>query len=720
MGRLILKCSWRRSFTVLGAMLAMILGGWAYSSSSAGATSSEPTDQATAVPPADLSRIGATGPGLRLTSTATLPLPMPRTFEMRHLQPLPFAIALERNPTRIFEFVRDQIAYEPYAGSLRGPRGTLMALAGNSVDRASLLAALLANSKQQVRFARGALPEAAARELVSSIWAERPAASPATGASLPEAKAAGEKLVAAVQRDGVLLRDALKNAGYPAPGRAPVVTLESLTKETQDHYWVQWMREGSWVDLDPSFAAATPGQTFAKVEQTFATLPDTLFHRVGFRIVVEEHADGAATRREVLQHSANAADLSGVDVLLLHQRAEEGREIRPLLVVEQDQIIGLAFSPEVNRDNANPAGGLVDALGGGGGDASLPVANAEFVELDFVGPDGRKETVVREIYDRVGKARRLSGKPVAADGATNAIDPSSDDLAASVYDFFVTTGAIHGAHVDRSAQPGPDAGVDIAAALRRMSVAFVTVSDALLTRNASRDQTRISRVYVDSPRVYVAEFSVRGQQPRLALDLRRDQARTLVFGFQPERAFYAQVARGVVQGALERAVIEFFAGAARPPGASAPPPPMSTSLLFELAQATGTPTTLLTRGKPALGPGVPEDSRARIDEALGTGDLVMALQRPVRLGNAQRFAWWRINPQLGETTAVTDEGLHQAVVESSTVRNKDGTATVTMRIRGEKYVNQQTFRNSQEAAEYVEGVRAHMAKLDDVIFLIVY
>ena len=68
------------------------------------------------------------GPGRKGPVHDELKLPVPHTFDLTHIDPAHYATALGNDLERIFEFVRDHIAHEVYAGCLRGPRGTLLAM----------------------------------------------------------------------------------------------------------------------------------------------------------------------------------------------------------------------------------------------------------------------------------------------------------------------------------------------------------------------------------------------------------------------------------------------------------------------------------------------------------------------------------------------------------------------------------------------------------------
>ena len=133
-------------------------------------------------------------------------------------------------------FVQGAIGYVPYAGSVRGARGTLESGGGNAVDQSLLLAALLRARGVETRFARGRLDWAAAARLV-------------VGTSTPAA---------------------------PEPGDPWPRWLEGAA----DHWWVQAQRDGQWVDLDPSFVAAAAGEPVAVASEWHDQLPPELLTRV--------------------------------------------------------------------------------------------------------------------------------------------------------------------------------------------------------------------------------------------------------------------------------------------------------------------------------------------------------------------------------------------------------------------------------------------------------
>ncbi len=62
---------------------------------------------------------------------------------------------LDYNPVKIFAWVNQNVAYEPYFGSLKGGVSTLWAKAGGATDQASLLIALLRASNIPARYVRG-------------------------------------------------------------------------------------------------------------------------------------------------------------------------------------------------------------------------------------------------------------------------------------------------------------------------------------------------------------------------------------------------------------------------------------------------------------------------------------------------------------------------------------------------------------------------------------
>lgn len=701
-------------------------------------------------------QMGAKGPGLRATAAEKLAWTVPRTVDLSYVDPTNFAAALGKDPAKIFSFVRDRIAYEAYPGSLRGPRGTLLAMAGNSVDRAALLAALLQSSGQTVRFAHGTLSDAQAQELIASMWRERARSAVAqeqtSSGSSPDLQAASGALQKNVRRDVTALHDHLNKAGEPT---AATVAADpaTLMKEAEDHYWVQWSNDGKWTDLDPSFADATPGQTFARMIGTIDTLPSDLFQRVDIHVSIEEYTDGKPSTREVLHYAANAADLSGIDVLLMHRsnghaggiatpesvdnkqaggignsigglfgringtasedtskksQVQQPNSVKPVLVIAgQSPVVGESFQ---ERQQAGEGGGGGLGLGGGGDEStpSGPVATAESVEIDFLAPGRSKETVVRQIFDVVNRQRRGEKKLLKADEVSALTGANQLDLSQAIYDLFFTTGSLDAANftdLDPADEPTPpQPGIfNAATLLRRVNITFAATSDALSSRLARPDNS-VCRLYLDSPRLQIADVTTIAGVGRLTLDLRRDKARAVGNGVGAKELFYAQVLRGVLDGTLERVLVDYIntpRSGARGEGLQS----ISTSWIMEQGQAESVPLALLRGASSSMPSGITPATTTLLRQRLGDGFLLLAPNRAITLAGAPRLAWWQVDRHSGETIAVTDEGLYQAATEYTIIiDDEEGFSVVYM--QSDKYGVIRSTYSGQEVYSFINALRA--------------
>ncbi|MFO7544421.1 MAG: hypothetical protein R6W77_02890, partial [Trueperaceae bacterium] len=153
-----------------------------------------------------------------------------------------------------FAFVREHIAFDPYAGVLRGADGALAARAGNAWDRALLLRALLEYHGHRTRLAMGELDDGAVDTLLatSALGAPRPLDDPHP-ASVSTFDV--DALATRAWRDHALLTQALAGAGalesVGEAGGAGVAAAESaaggvagavvpdIRAAIRSHVWVQ-------------------------------------------------------------------------------------------------------------------------------------------------------------------------------------------------------------------------------------------------------------------------------------------------------------------------------------------------------------------------------------------------------------------------------------------------------------------------------------------------
>ena len=252
-----------------------------------------------------------------------------------------------KNPTKIFEWVRDHTYFVPYRGLLRGDKGVLMDRLGNSLDRAMLLYSLLQVAGQSARMAHGTLTEAQAQDVLKKVrpfpsLEERIGSnwSPTISSALAkrfaqenqidlaevqqqlQQLAAQEKAVELKVKSRVATQTAAIAAavGHP-PASVAAEEHADQVRATTDHWWVEWQNGGNWTNLDPTLPGLLPGQALTTVQSTVAPkdytdVGEKLVHTVEINVVIEVWKQGRVKEVTALGQKVVPAEVVGEPIAL--------------------------------------------------------------------------------------------------------------------------------------------------------------------------------------------------------------------------------------------------------------------------------------------------------------------------------------------------------------------------------------------------------------------
>ena len=347
------------------------------------------------------------------------------------------AMALDFDRDRILRFVADEVAYEPYAGVLRGAATTLAGRAGNGADKAVLLAALLDAALIETRFVTGTLDDAAAATLAATT-ADRdarargrggppgrtprrrpsPSPDPATQAiidRMPEIDASVTAWASdAIDTSVRQITEALAGAGISLPtGPAPLPDTERTR-----HLWVQARSGTEWVDLDPTLAGTEPGRPSPRRSASRSPRsPTTCATGSTSTSCSRRWPVPASTQEAIIEHSRFADELADVPIAIGHAKPEALQAAR-VRASSRCSWAAPAISPS-SRWGPTAYVGLSPLILAGG-DAADPSAGptcsgpsaagpregeavAEWLELRITAPDG---TVTYGTPDPVRPGRR--------------------------------------------------------------------------------------------------------------------------------------------------------------------------------------------------------------------------------------------------------------------------------------------------------------------------
>jgi hypothetical protein len=603
------------------------------------------------------------------------------------------AFELEYDVDRIYRFVTDEIRYEPYEGILRGVNGTLEGRAGNSADKALLLAALLSASAIPVRFVRGGLPHAAVTEILSipppDAEATRNEALEVTQTGLPlpdlgadetpEIRAELDRIpavarevqqVAERQLDtGIAtIVDALTAAGVSVPS-----SMSTLPARERDlHVWVQYPLGEAWMDLDPTLPGTEAGVRLAEpTGEPLDQLPDELRHRVQLLVTTERIAGGGLVQEEVIDHTAFADELIGVPIIFLHEKPggldamgvalggllTGGLQYQPILQVGQSSLVGL--TPIVLQTG----GGLLDEIDPGAEGSLEGQSTAEWLDLRVVSPSGVTSTTRRTVFDRVGEAVRASGTvdPAAVTPVelVDLDDETTDEWVPlrSLWFLAVATGAVSGDTFSRmvGSVEGPES-------LAPVAHLYHMARDGM---SAMLTPARGIRTFLDAPNVAAWRYTLEGSSASdlvatLGLDLlHRSFGQLPVAGRQP------QAPPGVIAGVMSHVAERVAGGAGLPPDVQPDGPLTSVGAIFEEAAAQGLDVVVLREPELPVAFQLGPEAASRLRAALEQGWVAIVPERPVMLGGREELGWWLVDPATGRTIDELAQGGGANYVEHS-------------------------------------------------------
>ena len=369
-----------------------------------------------------------------------------------------------KDPAALFAWLRDNTAWIPYRGTLRGPIGVLMDRQGNSLDRAILLARLLEAAGHTARIARGELSRKQALELLPDLIAWQSArvmtvfdpdleSEPDVRTVAAQYELNGEEIERGINEQGdriaqlvIDIQTRVANqagrllAAVPRPdaGTEWLARYHAALEAIRDHWWVQYEEHGVWSDLDALASAGSP--SLVSAQDTFApnAIPSELRHDVAVRVVVEHWSNGPLAESRLLEYALRPDELLGQPVNLqfwprsmpgelhpdpnsplgLKRVALEQREWSAVLVIGRDVVAQTVIHGVA--DNAaepatgNPMGGLGGAISGLARQpqtASAPVREltAAWIEYEIRAPGAPARSIRRAVFDLLGTAARSGG-----------------------------------------------------------------------------------------------------------------------------------------------------------------------------------------------------------------------------------------------------------------------------------------------------------------------
>ncbi len=630
------------------------------------------------------------------------------------LEALSFELAFEE-PETIVNWVRENIYFEQYPGLLRGAQGTLMSRAGNALDQAVLLATLLRDAGYEVQIKQGQLSEAQAKDLLANMASSNQIETPI--GDLEQI----EKILTQIAELGAVPEQNIEQAIEELGGKSFSNELNPLTEkaksesqillqilddanvelsdsleqgfvvEAQDYFWLEYRLDPSedWQEVHSAFKEGTPKNLEAT--NTFTeTIPETLQHRLRFQVLIEQkQGDELIVESLTPAWEKPIANLNGVALTYsnvantlqnvsstegLMNALEETSYFLPMLngeLFEGTHLFdskGRLLDSAIAAENVGGVAELFQTLGDTFGDAFSALnflgepgeeqneealtLTGQWLEYTLITPNGQEKTYRRTVLDRIGNTQRALGNSTITDELS---DFEVTQVLSQHYTFMIAAGKYNDNYV-----------------LDRVLERFINYKPILvgLMAKAHKQEVVFQDDMQNVDRAWLGHLQLYQAFDAGSLSTNTYRAEPSLISFKQGLVDPSNIQLDVINNArrsftmnnteslVETGVWESYVESQ----AIALSDVISTTTVFEQARAENIPLkTILPNNIEVLSNlALSEDTKYYIKQDLNEGFVVIVPETMPE--GSLAGAWWRINPETGETLGMLD-GLGGAFTE---------------------------------------------------------
>ncbi|MEH6410833.1 MAG: hypothetical protein V7741_09920 [Hyphomonas sp.] len=355
------------------------------------------------------------------------------------------AESLDYDVAAAANFVRDNIAYDPYLGVMRGPEGTISASAGSSWDQAVLLAALINVMAGEAMIVKGTLDKKDSERLLLGSFSKRAPLSPGLSdddvsamfaefvpkARLSSVKAEARELKANAKQNAALaemdvanlakrISASLKGSDISIPESDKLQTDELISQLAEEYVWVRYRDTPNdpWIDVHPAFQGATAPKVQPKAFIS-GTVPKERLHEIEIRLEIERKTGDKLERISIMspyrRPAANLA-LNQISISIAPDTIRDDGEAKffipfinqqPAERAQAFSFLGLTASaedvatgPEIFATVASKYAGALGALNAAEGkEDSAPRLSGVILTVVHISPGGAATSFERRLTD---------------------------------------------------------------------------------------------------------------------------------------------------------------------------------------------------------------------------------------------------------------------------------------------------------------------------------